>query len=133
MAVQVNIDDNKIDNFSVEAQTTLKNQVEKYADDIIKEANLIEEAFREDGASAEIISNHVLQAVRKNKTNHHRKPNRFLIITKIVSSLSLLVTGFLFDSAGYQNNVGKLIAFIVCLIVASVSTVLQFVLEDREW
>lgn len=132
MAVQVNIDDNKIDNFSVEAQTTLKNQVEKYADDIIKEANLIEEAFREDGASAEIISNHVLQAVRKNKTNHHRKPNRFLIITKIVSSLSLLVTGFLFDSAGYQNNVGKLIAFIVCLIVASVSTVLQFVLEDRE-
>lgn len=133
MAVQVNIDDNKIDNFSVEAQTTLKNQVEKYADDIIKEANLIEEAFREDGASAEIISNHVLQAVRKNKTNHHRKPNRFLIITKIISSLSLLVTGFLFDSAGYQNNVGKLIAFIVCLIVASVSTVLQFVLEDREW
>ena len=101
-------------------------------DDIIKEANLIEEAFREDGASAEIISNHVLQAVRKNKTNHHRKPNRFLIITKIISSLSLLVTGFLFDSAGYQNNVGKLIAFIVCLIVASVSTVLQFVLEDRE-
>ena len=132
MAVQVNIDDNKIDNFSVEAQTTLKNQVEKYADDIIKEANLIEEAFREDGESAEIISNHVLQAVRKNKTNHHRKPNRFLIITKIISSLSLLVTGFLFDSAGYQNNVGKLIAFIVCLIVASVSTVLQFVLEDRE-
>lgn len=132
MAVQVNIDDNKIDNFSVEAQTTLKNQVEKYADNIIKEANLIEEAFREDGASAEIISNHVLQAVRKNKTNHHRKPNRFLIITKIISSLSLLVTGFLFDSAGYQNNVGKLIAFIVCIIVASVSTVLQFVLEDRE-
>ena len=132
MAVQVNIDDNKIDNFSVEAQTTLKNQVEKYADDIIKEANLIVEAFREDGESAEIISNHVLQAVRKNKTNHHRKPNRFLIITKIISSLSLLVTGFLFDSAGYQNNVGKLIAFIVCLIVASVSTVLQFVLEDRE-
>ncbi len=132
MAIQVNINDNKIDNFSNEAQTTLKNQVEKYADDIIKEANLIEEAFREDGASAEIISNHVLQAVRKNKTNHHRKPNRFLIITKIISSLSLLVTGFLFDSAGYQNNVGKLIAFIICLIIASVSTVLQFVLEDRE-
>jgi hypothetical protein len=132
VAVQVNIDDNKIDNFSVEAQTTLKNQVEKYADDIIKEANLIEEAFREDGASTEIISNHVLQAVRKNKTNHHRKPNKFLVLTKIISSLSLLVTGFLFDSAGYQNNVGQLIAFIVCLIVATGSTVLQFVLEDRE-
>ncbi|MEZ3431389.1 MAG: hypothetical protein K1W36_14405 [Lachnospiraceae bacterium] len=132
MAVQVNIDDSKIDNFSVGAQTTLKKQIEKYADDIIKEANLIEEALREDGASTEITSNNVLQAVRKNKTNHNRKPNRTLLITKVVSSLSLLVTGFLFDSAGYQNNVIKLIAFIVCLIVASVSTVLQFVLEDRE-
>lgn len=132
MAVQVNIDDSKIDNFSVGAQTTLKKQIEKYADDIIKEANLIEEALREDGASTEITSNNVLQAVRKNKTNHNRKPNRTLLITKVVSSLSLLVTGFLFDSDGYQNNVIKLIAFIVCLIVASVSTVLQFVLEDRE-
>ena len=132
MAVQVNIDDSKIDNFSVGAQTTLKKQIEKYADDIIKEANLIEEALREDGASTEITRNNLLQAVRKNKTAHSRKPNRTLLITKIVSSLSLLVTGFLFDSAGYQNNVIKLIAFIVCLIIASVSTVLQFVLEDRE-
>lgn len=133
MAVQVNIDDNKIDNFSDGAQTTLKKQMEKYADDIIKEANLIEEAIREDGANTEITSNIVLQAVRKNKSNPNKKPNRFLLITKIISSFSLLITGFLFDSSGYQNNVLKLIAFVVCLIVASVSTVLQFVFEEREW
>lgn len=60
VAVQVNIDDNKIDNFSDGAQTTLKKQMEKYADDIIKEANLIEEAIREDGANTEITSNIVL-------------------------------------------------------------------------
>lgn len=132
MAVQVNIDDNKIDNFSDGAQTTMKKQMEKYADDIIKEANLIEEAIREDGANTEITSNIVLQAVRKNKSNPSKKPNRFLLITKIISSFSLLITGFLFDSSGYQNNVLKLIAFVVCLIVASVSTVLQFVFEERE-
>lgn len=132
VAVQVNIDDNKIDNFSDGAQTTLKKQMEKYADDIIKEANLIEEAIREDGANTEITSNIVLQAVRKNKSNPSKKPNRFLLITKIISSFSLLITGFLFDSSGYQNNVLKLIAFVVCLIVASVSTVLQFVFEERE-
>ena len=132
MAVQVNIDDNKIDNFSDGAQTTLKKQMEKYADDIIKEANLIEEAIREDGANTEITRNIVLQAVRKNKSNPSKKPNRFLLITKIISSFSLLITGFLFDSSGYQNNVSKLIAFVVCLIVASVSTVLQFVFEERE-
>lgn len=133
MAVQINIDENKIDNFSDGAQTTLKKQMEKYADDIIKEANLIEEAIREDGANTEITSNIILQAVRKNKSNSSKKPNRPLLIAKIISVFSLLITGFLFDSSGYQNNVLKLIAFIVCIIIASVSTVLQFVYEDREW
>ena len=133
MAIQVNIDENKIDNFSVGAQTTLKKQIEKYADEIIKEANLIEEDFREDGASTEITSNNVLQAVRKKKNKHNKKTNRGLIITKIVSSFSLLLTGALFDFTGYQDNVIKLIAFVIILIVASVSTVFQFFLEDREW
>lgn len=131
MAVQINIVDDKVDNFSDEAQTTLKKQIEKYADDIIKEANLIEEGIREDGASTE-TSNIVLQAVRKNKTYHNKKSNKTLLITKIVSALSLLITGFLFDSSGYQNNKMGLIAFVICLIVASVSTVLQFVFEDKE-
>ena len=112
MAIQANIDDSKIDNFSADAQTTLKKQIEKYADDIIKEANLIEEALREDGASAEITSNTVLQAVRKNKTSRSRKPNKLLLIMKIASSLSLLLTGFFFDSAGYQDNTAK---FICCV------------------
>lgn len=110
----------------------MEKQIEKYTDDIIKEANLIEEAIREDGASAEITSNIVLQAVRKNKNNHNRKANTSLIIIKIVSAFSLLITGFLFDSTGYQDNILKLVAFVVCLIIASVSTVLQFVFEERK-
>lgn len=113
MAIQVNIDENKIDNFSDSAQTTLKKQIEKYADDIIKEANLIEEAIGEDGANTEITSNIILQAIRKNKSNPRKKHSRLLLITKIVSSLSLLVTGFLFDSSGYQNDVIKLILFVL--------------------
>lgn len=132
VAVQINIVDDKVDNFSNEAQTTLTKQIEKYADDIIKEANLIEEGIREDGASTEITSNIVLQAVRKNKTYHNKKSNKTLLITKIVSALSLLITGFLFDSSGYENNKIGLIAFVICLIVASVSTLLQFVFEDKE-
>lgn len=132
VAVQINIVDDKVDNFSNEAQTTLTKQIEKYADDIIKEANLIEEGIREDGASTEITSNIVLQAVRKNKTYHNKKSNKTLLITKIVSALSLLITGFLFDSSGYENNKIGLIAFVICLIVASVSTLLQFAFEDKE-
>ena len=56
MAIHINIDEDKIDNFSDGAQVTLKKQMGKYADDIIKEANLIEEAIRENGANTEITS-----------------------------------------------------------------------------
>ncbi|MDE5885125.1 MAG: hypothetical protein K2H29_08655 [Oscillospiraceae bacterium] len=132
MIIQVNIDDNEIDNFSTDAQTTLKKQMEKYALDIIKEANLIEETRREDGASTEITSNTILLAVRKSKIDHNKKKNKGLLISKIVSTLSVLLTGFFFDSEGYQNNLIKLISFVSFLIIACVSTVLQFVLEDKE-
>lgn len=132
MAIQVNVDDSKVDNFSLDAQATLKKQMEKYADDIIKEANLIEEAIREDGASTEITSNIILQAVRKSKVNQKKKPNKWLPIIKIVSTLSLLVTGFLYDVEGFKADEKKLIAFIICLVIACVSTVLQFVSEYKE-
>lgn len=131
MAVQVNIDENKINNFSNGARSILKRQIEKYTDDIIKEANLIEEAIREDGASTEITSNIILQAVRRSKNNSRKKHNYFQIIIKIASALSTLITGFLFDSSGYQNNYFKLIAFIIFLVIATISTVLQFVFEDK--
>ena len=67
MALQVNIDNDKIDNFSSDAKAELVKQLEKYGDNIVKEANLIEEVLREDGASTEITSNIVILAVRKSK------------------------------------------------------------------
>jgi len=133
VAIQVNIDENKVDNFSNDARTTLKKQLEKYADDIIKEANLIEEILTDDGANIEITSRTILQAARKNETYHgKRKKNVGLVIIKTVSVFSLLLTGFLFDSTGYQDSTVRFIAFIISLIVACVSTVLQFVLETKE-
>ena len=63
--IQVNIDEKKVDNFTDKARDTLKEQMGKYADNIIKESNLIEESIREDGANAEITSTIVMQAVRK--------------------------------------------------------------------
>lgn len=130
MALQANIDNDKVDNFSKEAKIELQKQLEKYCENIIKESNLIEEAMREDGAITEITSNIVLQAVRRNKTNHNKKPNKFLLITKIVSALSLLISGFLFDEDG---GTIKLIFFLIVFAIACASTVLQFVLDYKEW
>ena len=132
MTLQVNIDDGKIDNFLDSGIAELVKQLEKYGDNIIKESNFIEEAIREDGADTEITSNIVIQAVRKSKFQRNNKHSKPLLIFKIVSWVSLLLTGFLFDSNGYESAIGKLILFVICLIIACISTVLQFVYEDKE-
>lgn len=128
--IQVNIDEKKVDNFTDQARDTFKEQMGKYADNIIKESNLIEESIREDGANAEITSTIVMQAVRKYKSDTRKKPSNNRWIIRAVSSFSTLITGFLFDVSGYGHNFTKLIFFIICLIIASVSTVIQFVLEE---
>ena len=130
--IQVNIDEKKVDNFTDQARDKLKEQMGKYADNIIKESNLIEESIREDGAIAEITSTIVMQAVRKSKNDTRKKPRNRMIIIRIVSSFSILITGFLFDASGYGHNFMKLIFFIIFLIIASVSTAIQIVLEEKE-
>lgn len=130
--IQINIDENKVDNFTDQARDTLKEQMGKYADNIIKESNLLEESIREDGANAEITSNIVMQAIRKSKSNKRKKSSNRLIIIRIVSTFSTLLTGFLFDASGYEHNFMKQFCFIIFLIIASVSTVVQFVLEEKE-
>lgn len=132
MTVQVEIADDKVSNFSADAKKCFKEQVIKYADDLVKEANLLEETTREDGATMEITSNIVLQAARKNKNIRAKKPNRFLFIVKVVSVLSLTLAGFLFDLDDFQNNKAILFIFMVIFTIAVASTVLQFVKEDKE-
>lgn len=129
MALQVEIDDIQMENMSDGAKEILGTHLKNYAENIIKEATLIEEGNREDGANREITSNLVLQAVRKYKSNPPKKEGKGLIVLKITSAFSLLITGFLFDESGYQDNIIKLVLFIMMLIVACVSTVLQFVKE----
>lgn len=129
--IQVKIDEKKVDDFTDQARDTLIDQIGKYADNIIKESNLIEESIREDGANAEITSTIVMQAVRKYKSDTRKKPsNRWII--RVVSTFSTLITGFLFDASGYGHNFVKLIFFIISLIIASVSTAIQIVLEQKE-
>lgn len=129
MALRVEIADEQMENMTEQAKDELANQLRTYAENIIKEANLIEEGNREDGANREITSSIVMQAVRKYKSNAPKKNDKGLVVLKIVSAFSLLITGFLFDANGYQDNTMKLVFFVVMLIIACVSTVLQFVKE----
>ena len=132
MAIRVDVDDNKLTNFSMGAQDTLKKQLERYADDIIKEANLIEEGLHENEANTEITSSFVIQAVRKSRTNRPKRKSRFFFPIKITAFVSVFITGGLFDLGAMQASTGRLVAFIVAFVIASVTTALQFIEEERE-
>ena len=106
-------------------------QVEKYGYEIIKEAKLIEDVLREEGANEEITSNIIIQAVRKKRTKSNSKPKLIGIILKSVSALSMFVAGVLIDSSGYQNKMGKFIAFVIIFSIAAVSTVLSYVYDNE--
>lgn len=132
VAIRVNIGNDKLSNFSNEAQGTLKTQLEKYGDEIIKEANLIEEGLRENDASTEITSNYVLWAVRKSKTFRPKKKRKHIIAIKLTAFISSLITGALFDIEAMQASVLRLIVFLITFSIAGGSTLIQFFEEERE-
>lgn len=132
VAIRVNIGNDKLSNFSNEAQDSLKIQLEKYADEIIKEANLIEEGLHEDNASTEITSNYVLWAVRKSKTYRPKKKRKHFIGIKITAFISSLITGALFDIDAMQASALRLILFLVAFAIAGGTTLIHFFEEERE-
>ncbi|AAL95115.1 DNA-dependent DNA polymerase III subunit alpha [Fusobacterium nucleatum] len=73
MGLQIEIENIVIDNFSESAKTILKTEIKKYAENIVKEANLIEEGELENGIDIEITAKSVNNAVRKNKLNYKKK------------------------------------------------------------
>ena len=132
MNIQFDETDKQLDNFSNGAKGTLKKQLEEYTDYVIKEANLIEEGFREDDAKTEITSSYVIQACRKHKTTRSKNTRKRIVWAKIISSFSTLFCGLLFDISAFQQSLWRLLLFMVCLLVMSISTVLLFVWEGGE-
>lgn len=132
MKLTVEISDKQLDNLSEGAKQELSSQLRQYAENIVKEANLIEEGNHELGAETEITSSIIMQAVRKYK-NHYipkQRSRKGMIVLKTVAAFSMLFTGLLFDANGYHNNTSKLIAFIIFLITACVSNLMKFEKEE---
>lgn len=131
MNFHIEIDDTVAANLSDGAKSKLQEQTKEYAHDLLKEAILIEEGNRQEGANSEITSNIIMQAVsvRRNRNYIPPKTPVWLNICKFVSTLSSLITGFLFDPSGYQNNFQKLMGFIICFAITCISTALVFLKE----
>ena len=132
MNINFNIPDNQVNNFSSGARSSLEKETEKYALSIIKEAKRIEEGTRENGANTEVTSNMILIAVQKKRFSSKKKTSIKGIIIKAVAALSSLFTGGFWDLEALQNSSGRLITFIILLMIACASTILLFVYEEKE-
>lgn len=129
--MDIKIKDDLLNNFSGNAKEKLKERTIEFAEELIREANLIEEGHRAAGAKSEITSNIVMQAAMVKRTlGFDRKTPKWLKVCKAVSVLSCATTGFFFDPTGYEGNLLMLIAFVGCFAIACVSTALMFIKEN---
>lgn len=126
-----NIDDTNLANLSNGAKSKLQEQTQEYANELLKEAALIEEGDRQEGANSEITSNIIMRAVRvrRNRNLIERKTPKWLIVCKFISTVSWVISGFLFDPSGYQDNFAGLISFIICFAIACISTAFELFKE----
>jgi len=131
MNLNIEIEDNNLVNLSSGAKIKLSEQTKIYAVDLLKEAILIEEADRQEGANSEITSSIIMQAAssKKGRNNLEVHTPVWLKITKFVSAISSAIAGFLFDIDGFQNNRGGLIGFLVFFAISCVSLAILILKE----
>ncbi len=131
MNFNIDIDDTNLANLSNGAKSKLQEQTQEYANELLKEAALIEEGDRQEGANSEITSNIIMRAVRvrRNRNLIERKTPKWLIVCKFISTVSWAISGFLFDPSGYQDNFAGLISFIICFAIACISTAFELFKE----
>lgn len=127
--MDIHINDNLFDNFSGNAKDKVKEQVGQYAVELAKEAKLLEEAHREKGAKSEITSNIVMRAATVRRTVGPSRTPKWLVLCKIVSVVSSALSGFFFDTGGFQDKTALLIAFTISFATMCVSTVFIFIKE----
>lgn len=131
MNFNIEINNTNLANLSKGAISKLQEQTQEYANDLLKEAALIEEGDRQEGANSEITSNIIMRAVsvRRNRNSIEKKTPGWIVVCKFISTISWAITGFLFDPTGYQDNFAGLISFVICLAIACISTAFELFRE----
>ncbi len=118
MEVKFSIDDNKVKCFTDGAKDELKMNVENYTLVIIGEAERVE-AYSNADAQSVITPSHVKQAVMKSKTNPSRKHGAWYIICQIITWITALVAGGLFDTETFKTDTNQML---LCIALSVVST-----------
>ncbi|MBK5260955.1 MAG: hypothetical protein JJE17_00090 [Peptostreptococcaceae bacterium] len=128
--MEIKINDEKLEFFSSEAKDSLEEEVTKYINDVIKEAGRIEAGTRGKRNTPEITAPYIREASKSNFRLRQGRPKKS-IVAQIISSVSILFAGLLYDKAAFTNNEWQLPTFVLILVLVGIFTTLTFVWEDK--
>ena len=126
LEVKFHIPDDKIENYTSKAKDELSKVAEKHTLDVIREADKVDELWRESGVSQQITPNHVIQASRR--TTISKKKGVLIVVLKIIAELLLFFAGLLFlpekfAQANGEFNLNYFLLFIGVLTIALIMTI----------
>lgn len=122
MNIEFEIPDEKVQNFSTDAKTELKNQSCRIAEEIVDEASRIEASRRVPESNSEVTQSNVKEAASQPRMIVAKKKSWLSKIIQIVAFASTLVAGSLLDTTKFTET-NHVIWFIVMSFIAIGTTV----------
>ncbi|MDV7187966.1 hypothetical protein R3X25_11795 [Lutibacter sp. TH_r2] len=122
MNIEFEIPDEKVQNFSTDAKTELKNQSCRIAEEIVDEASRIEASRRVPESNSEVTQSNVKEAASQPRMVVAKKKSWLSKIIQIVAFVSTLVAGSLLDTTKFTET-NHVIWFIVMSFIAIGTTV----------
>ncbi|WP_455810150.1 hypothetical protein [Clostridium butyricum] len=132
MPIRIEVTDENLTYFSEGAREELKNHLENYSMEVIKETDRLEETIRNDSNTPEITRTIVKRAITnyKNSFTPSKKKNKQYLI-KTISSLSIFFAGVACDFSSFKTNTVQLIIFLILALIATISTTIMYIREDE--
>ncbi|MGX5689448.1 hypothetical protein [Arcticibacter tournemirensis] len=122
MRIELDIPDEKVQNFSQEAKTELKRQSNRLAEEIVDEAGRIEASRRLPHTNSEVTQSNVKEAATQPRMTVAKKKNWTTKIIQVVSFVSSLIAGSLLDTDKFKET-NHVTWFIITSFVAIGTTV----------
>lgn len=130
MKLEIDIPDEKVQNFSQDAKTELKKQSNRIAIEISDEASRIEEGRRLPETNSEITQSNVREAATQPRMVVARKKSLLSKIIQALAFISTLIAGNLLDTTKFTET-NHVIWFIIVLFVAIGTTVYLTFNQDK--
>ncbi len=132
MDITIEINDVRLEHYSLEAKNELQKQLTIIADNLAEEANRIEAGRRLPTSNSEVTQSDVSTAGILSKMNQRDKKSRWWYIYQIISTFSGVFSGWLFDEDKLKQESWRLYIFLLCLIVFVISTLLTFTKDGNK-